>query len=51
MSLFGQKNKEKGFFSYIKALFLSNKNIDLEFQEKLKRILYEADLGPSIEKK
>jgi len=48
MSLFGKKNSEKGFFSYIKALFSSNKNIDPEFQEKFKRILYEADLGPSI---
>ncbi|MCX6112238.1 MAG: signal recognition particle-docking protein FtsY [Proteobacteria bacterium] len=47
MSIFGKK-KDKGFFSYLKELFSSNKEINPEFQENLKRILYKADLGPSI---
>ncbi|MEI6079274.1 MAG: signal recognition particle-docking protein FtsY [bacterium] len=47
MSLFSKK-KDKGFFSYIKELFSSGRNIDQEFHESLRKILYEADLGPSV---
>jgi len=46
MFLFDKKQGE-GFLSYIKGLFSSGKT-DQELQESLRKVLYEADLGPVL---